>query len=98
MSTMARRDRPACLMLILVLLVACTPVPSAVNHAPLTPIATPIPTVTQPTVTVAADLGLTGRFAYNTPDGNLWSVDANGLRRVQLTRAGGNDFDPSWSP
>jgi Tol biopolymer transport system component len=46
----------------------------------------------------ASDTALTGRFAYNTPDGNLWAVDADGARRVQLTRAGGNDFDPSWSP
>src|SRR3954465_6078567 len=39
--------------------------------------------------------GLTGRFAYNTPDGNIWVMNADGTHRVQVTRAGGNDLDPS---
>jgi Tol biopolymer transport system component len=95
---MGRSDRPAYLMLIPFLLVACTTVPFALKRAPLIPATTPSPTVTKPTATTASDIALTGRFAYNTPDGNLWSVDVNGSHRVQLTHAGGNDFDPSWSP
>ena len=95
---MDRSDRRACQILILLLLVACTPAPAVTNEATRSPAFTPTPIRAQPTAMAASDTALTGRFAYNTPDGNLWAVDADGARRVQLTRAGGNDFDPSWSP
>src|SRR6266545_184447 len=76
-----------------------TPPPAATVRPPL-PSA---PSAAAPSTTLAATAapapapGLTGRFAYNTPDGNIWVVNADGTHRVQVTRAGGSDLDPSWS-
>lgn len=40
-----------------------------------------------------------GRVAYGTSAGDIWVMDADGTRRVRVTRSGsGHDFDPSWSP
>lgn len=43
--------------------------------------------------------GLTGRIVYGTLSG-LWTMDADGTHRVQITHTEGADvdFDPSWSP
>src|SRR5262249_39578476 len=91
---MNQTDRRACLISILLLLGACTHVPVATNEAKRSPTSQPTPIRAQPTAITANGTTLTGRFAYNTPDGNLWAVDAASAQRVQLTRAGGNDYDP----
>ena len=76
-----------------------TPAPAATADARPAPASTAAPSAAvAATVVPPAVVGLTGRFAYNTPDGNLWVVSADGTHRIQVTNAGGNDFDPSWSP
>src|SRR3712207_9332276 len=90
---MKRTKRRAGAILIPFFLMACA---VATNEAPRSPAPTAIQA--QSTVIQASTTALTGRFAYNTPDGNLWAVDAAGAHRVQLTHLGGNDFDTSWSP
>src|SRR5690349_11103088 len=75
-----------------------TPPPAATLHPPRPPAPSAAPSTTLAATAVPAPAsGLTGRFAYNTPDGNIWDVNADGTHRVQVTQAGGNDLDPSWS-
>ncbi len=42
---------------------------------------------------------LRGRVVYNTIQGDLWVMNADGSERRQLTRSGrGVDYSPTWSP
>lgn len=51
-----------------------------------------------PISTIPVATNFTGRFVFNKLDLNIWVMDADGSDPVQVTHAGGNDFDPSWSP
>jgi Tol biopolymer transport system component len=78
-------------LLALVVLVGCDH-PSQPHRASPAPVGSASPA--RPAAT-----GLTGRITYNTEDGDLWVMNADGSGRRQVTHSGdGNDFDPSWSP
>jgi Tol biopolymer transport system component len=42
---------------------------------------------------------LAGKIVYNAPNGDLWTMNADGTRRRRLTHSGRlTDFSPSWAP
>jgi Tol biopolymer transport system component len=75
-----------------------TPSPPASRRPALPPTPTAAASATPAATAMLPPMaGLIGRFVYHT-DRTLWVMNADGSQRIQVTRAGGNDFDPSWSP
>jgi TolB protein len=75
---------------------SATSMPSDAAAPSEPPASTPVPRCPSPASTAQVDRrDLTGRIAFSFDTG-IWTSDASGSRRHQVTTDGG--FDPTWSP
>ncbi len=88
----------------LVILVACSRVPTTKGTSTSGSPAASLPTATQPMVSPSASgprisiRSLQGTLVFSDETNDIWSMRANGTGVRRLTSAPAMEFDPTWSP